>query len=46
MPTIYKDDNGYFIIEGIGNRVYLPDCMQNIQSIDFLSDYFLIKTNI
>lgn len=42
MPIIHKDKDGWYIIEGIGNRIYLPESMQNQESIDFLSDYFLV----
>ena len=46
MQTIYKDSDGYFVVEGIGNRIYLPDVsMQSQECADFLSDYFVVAIN-
>lgn len=36
---IYKNFNGYYIIEGIGNIIYLPEKIDDM--VDFIKDYFI-----
>lgn len=38
--NIYKNEDGFYIIVGIGRYVYLPKQMQNQESVDFCHDYF------
>jgi len=38
---IYNDQQGQYIIEGIGNRIYLPK--DRAELIEFIGDYFIQK---
>lgn len=41
MPRqkLYKNDHGYYIIEGIGNMIYLPSNVDDL--IEFIKDYLV-----
>lgn len=38
--NIYKNEDGFYVIVGIGSYLYLPKEMQNQSSVDFCTDYF------
>jgi hypothetical protein len=39
MKKLYKNKDGYYIIEGIGNIIYLPNNYDDL--LEFIKDYLV-----